>query len=216
MPGAALPGSGTGSTPTEPFRAPLPPPSPYGKGRGGVVWLLLAAGAGAVAIAVVALVLVLNDQGSDDTAGVAEPTTAATAATDGTSDVGSGSITTSTLTGPTAAPVVPAAPTTDGAATAPPIAAPTRGRVARSCGARGNGDCFLSRRASPSSDATELGRLSEGDPIDVQCTMVGESVTASALGRSTRIWARTDDGSFVSMAFVDAPGFDPFADSHPC
>lgn|GEM_PF-3612814 len=180
------------------------------------MWVLLAAGAGAVAIAVAALVLVLNDQGSDDTTATADPTTASTVSTDGTGEVGSGSITTPTLAGPTAAPIVSAAPTTDGGATAPPIAAPTRGRVARSCGARGNGDCFLSRRSSPSSDSTELGRLSEGDQIDVQCTVVGESVTASVLGRSTRIWARTADGAFVSMAFVDAPGFDPFTDSHPC
>lgn len=126
----------------------------------------------------------------------------------------------------TAAPTVPAPTPLPTVETVPPVtaspigggstAAPVFGEVNRTCGAGGGGDCFLSVRSAPDSDAREVVRLSEGDAVVITCTVTGASVTSSVLGRATNVWARTPDGTFVSMAFVDAPGFDPFANNRPC
>ncbi len=124
------------------------------------------------------------------------------------------------LTAPATVPTVPMS--TIPPATPPPVgtgstaAAPVVGEVNRTCGSGGSGDCFLSVRSAPDSDAREIVRLSEGDAVVITCTVTGASVKSSVLGRTTNVWARTPDGTFVSMAFVDAPGFDPFTNSHPC
>ena len=168
----------------------------------------------AVIVAGGALIMVLRDPDPDP-----EPTSTTTTNVSTT--------TTMPVTAPTPAPTPAPVPTI---ATIPPVttvapatpgvgglgSATVLAEVNRTCGADGGGDCFLSVRSAPNSDAREVIRLSEGDALSITCTVVGEAVTSSVLGRATSIWARTPDGTFVSMAFVDAPGFDPFTNSHPC
>ena len=191
-------------TPTDP-----PPGSSATSGR--PVWILLAMGLVAVIIAAGALaaVVLTRDAGPDAAAGAIEPTTDSLP-----SPTASTSPSTSMMP-----PTVPAPTTAVPPATAPPTVAPfaiTSARVVRTCGASGNGDCFLSVRVAPSSGSRKLAELDEGDGLQITCTVLGEAVTASVLDRSTNVWARTVDAGYVSMAFVDATGFDPFTDSHPC
>lgn len=158
----------------------------------------------AVVFAAGLLVLVLRstDNGTDSSATSSSATTAATS----TSSPSTVPVSTATTVPPTPPPT-----------SAPPVASvPVRGVVSRTCGARGTGDCFLSVRSSPDAESPELYRLSEDDEVWITCTSSGDSVLSSMLGRRTSIWVRTDQGGWVSLAFVDAPGFDPFTDSHPC
>lgn len=187
-----VPGPATGGFPNDGPRRNGPP-----------AWLLVALGLVAVVVAGGALILVLQSTRSDGdstaSSGVPGSTDSSVANT-----APSSSPSTSAVTIP---------PTTP--ATLPPTT-PVQGVVSRTCGSKGNGDCFLSVRSSPDADARELFRLSEDDEIVITCTTEGESVLSSILGRRTTVWARTDQGAWVSMAFVDAPGFDPFTDSRPC
>jgi hypothetical protein len=175
------------------------------------VWILLALGLVAVTIAAGALaaVVLTRDAGPDEAAGGPEPTTTPPPST-------------TTPTSPSTTiipPTVPAPTTAVPPVTAPPTVAPsmvTSARVVRTCGASGNGDCFLSVRAAPNAASRKLAELDEGDGLQITCTILGDSVTASVLDRSTNVWARTVDAGYVSMAFIDATGFDPFTNSHPC
>jgi hypothetical protein len=90
------------------------------------------------------------------------------------------------------------------------------GKVVRTCGSSGNGDCFLSIRSHPNSDFDEVGRLNEGDAVSVVCQISGERVTSSILGSPTYVWLRLPDGNYVTAAFVDAPGWDIFEITSPC
>ncbi len=90
------------------------------------------------------------------------------------------------------------------------------GQVVRTCGASGDGDCFVSLRSAPTSKAAELGRMNEGNAFVAECQVVGQSARSSVLGRSTSVWIRTPNGAFASAAFVDIPGFDPFTVTQPC
>lgn len=105
-------------------------------------------------------------------------------------------------------------------ATAPPTVPSTAGSrsgtVVRTCGASGNGDCFLSIRPGPNSDGAELARLDEGDSVSVVCQVTGERVTSSILGTPTNIWLRLPNGNFVTAAFVSAPGWSTFDITTPC
>jgi hypothetical protein len=93
------------------------------------------------------------------------------------------------------------------APTEPPTVSAT---VARTCGKGGQGgDCRLSVRAEPSSDADEVERLSEGDPLELVCQVRGERVRSSALGGSTDVWSQTDGGGYVSNAYVQGSGISP-------
>lgn len=188
---------GVSDTPTIPTSPSIGPPSchPAPPGRTGAsTWVVVTLGVVAVVLACTALAVVVAHRGSPDTDVAVESTTTAS---------------TTTTTAPATT-----APTTTAPATTAPVT--VSGIVARSCGARGNGDCFLSLRAGPGTRTTEMDRLSEGSSVQITCTAVGESVTSSALGRPTSVWARTPQGYWVSMAFVDAPGFGSFTNDHPC
>lgn len=93
---------------------------------------------------------------------------------------------------------------------------PVRGRVARTCGADGRGDCFLTVRADRTPNSSALYTLNEGAAIDVLCQLPGSSVSSSVLGGSSDVWAAVASGGFVANVFVDAPGFDLFSVSVPC
>jgi hypothetical protein len=88
-------------------------------------------------------------------------------------------------------------------------------QVTRTCGASGNGDCYLSLRAAPRSTSRELGRRDEGSGIVVVCQVQGQAVTSSALGATSDLWSRTEDGAYVASAYLQAPGLDPFRQTLP-
>lgn len=94
-------------------------------------------------------------------------------------------------------------------APAPVVAefAPRFGTVTRTCGASGNGDCYLTVRQSPDSKGPSVTRYIDGNQIQVECQTWGERVRSSILGRPTDVWARLTGGNFVSMAFLDVDGW---------
>jgi hypothetical protein len=104
----------------------------------------------------------------------------------------------------TASPI----PESDGSTAIAPAPQPdaprsVRASVSRTCGRGGvGGDCHLSVRAQPASDAAELQRLDEGDPLRLSCQMRGERVHSSALGASSTVWSRTTHGGYVSNVYV--------------
>ena len=99
---------------------------------------------------------------------------------------------------------------------APAPLAPVLGTVARTCGAGGSGDCFLSLRTAPTGSAPEVQRLPDGAPIFISCQVVGEPVTSSVLHRTSTAWTRTPDGKYAASVYIDAVGFDPLSVSVPC
>lgn len=183
-------------------------------GRSGrTVWIALGVAAAVLLIgggALLALVLVGSDPDpsvtATDAAVTTSPTTAAPA----------------TLPPTTALPATAAPATAAPATAAPPTAPPTTkraavpARVTRTCGAGGNGDCFVTFRPSPSSDGADLGTLDEGMSVTLECQQPGESITASELGYPTDVWARSTDGRWLSMAFLDAPGWSLTDVTVPC
>lgn len=215
------------------YDAPAPPPPPAPRsGRG--TWIALSIAAAVLLIgggALLAVVLAGSGSGAEVTASRNETETETQAeaeaeksklggpsAEDGGS-AASESTTVSSDTPPTApAPTLPTVPSSAAPATAPP---PTQrpavpATVSRTCGANGTGDCFLALRSGPSTVGPELGRLNEGDVISLDCQQRGESIKPSALGYSTDVWARSTDGRWLSMAFLDAPGW-PLTDiTVPC
>ncbi len=178
----------------------LPPAPAERSGRG--VWIALSVSAAVLVLgggALLGYVLTKSDpetNAADSAAVTTSPTTAAAA----------------TLPPATAPPATAAPPT------APPTTqrAAFPARVNRTCGARGNGDCFVTFRPSPSSNGADLGTLDEGMPVTLECQQQGESITASELGYPTDVWARSDDGRWLSMAFLDAPGWSLTDVTVPC
>jgi hypothetical protein len=168
-----------------------------------------------LAVVVVALVAVMIGQLTqpDDESGVGARDAQSVAEGD-VDDVASPAVESPSTSASTAAPTTtPTAPST--AVTAPP---PTfvSARVARTCGRNGRGDCFLSVRSGPTSSSAEMYRLDEGTSVSVQCQVDGESVTSSVLGSPTTVWARGTDGNYMSAAFLEGTGFNPFAVTTPC
>lgn len=88
--------------------------------------------------------------------------------------------------------------------------------VARTCGADGTSDCFLSVRSAPGEDSVERGRLDEGATVQVVCQVESDPARSSVLDRSSTVWARTVDGEYVAAVFLDVPGWDPFTVTEPC
>jgi uncharacterized protein YraI len=88
--------------------------------------------------------------------------------------------------------------------------------VARSCGASGNDDCFVSIRTGPDSGNPEVRKATEGSLVAVVCQVSGESVRSSVLGYSTSVWLRDASGNYLSAAFVDVPGWSIRSITHPC
>lgn len=113
-------------------------------------------------------------------------------------------------------PTAPLAPPPTAAPPPPPAPTPRYATVVRSCGSTGRGDCFVSVRSGPTSSTTELTRLYEGSSIQVVCTVQGSSAKSSILGRSTNVWAKDTLGRYISMAFLDVPGWDIYTTTVPC
>lgn len=101
--------------------------------------------------------------------------------------------------------------------TAPPApSGPLTGTVVRSCGASGKGDCTIAVRSGPSTAEKAVARMKEGDSDVFVCTVMGEEVKSTALDQPTSVWARNERGNYVSMAYLDIPGWDLFETTHPC
>lgn len=117
----------------------------------------------------------------------------------------------------TESPVLPP-PSLTTPSVAPPIEPPADvvGTVVRTCGQGGGGDCFVSRRIDPTSNQPAVGRIDEGETVMVSCQVAGESVTSSVLGVPTSVWIRDVNGRYMSAAFVDVDGWDPFTITRPC
>jgi hypothetical protein len=130
-----------------------------------------------------------------------------------TTTVAAASVTTSTTTTTTA---VPAAPTsTSAGAPTSPRSADVVAVVSRTCGASGQGDCFLALRSQPTGASTELGRLNEGTQVRVVCQVIGTRVLSSVLDAYSSVWTRTADGAFVANIFLDGPGLQPLSVTLP-
>jgi hypothetical protein len=112
-------------------------------------------------------------------------------------------------TTPTSDPTTPTTPPTSQPTSTGPT--PIATRVEYTCG---NGDCFVSERAGPRADAGEVGSYDEGDTVRVLCQVVGQEISSSLLGRSSRVWARTTNGGFVAAIFL--AGIDKFRVTTPC
>lgn len=76
-------------------------------------------------------------------------------------------------------------------------------RVVNTCGASGDGDCFLSERAGPRGSADELRQWDNGDQLKVLCQVHGTSAYSSVLGRSSDVWSQTTDGGWVASIYLD-------------
>lgn len=218
--------------PTIPYSAP-PPPSGDRPGRN--VWIAVGVAAVALLIgggALLGYVLLGSDSEPTLTADPTETETESTSEAAKTKlegrttdqDATAAPATAAPATAPPAtaatatAPPATAAPATAPPATAPPPAprAAVPARVSRTCGADGTGDCFVTFRPAPSSKGANLGQLDEGDTVTLECQQRGESVRASALGYSTDVWARSTDGRWLAMAFLDAPGWSLSDVTVPC
>jgi hypothetical protein len=121
----------------------------------------------------------------------------------------------------------PAAPTTSPTTERPPTSepppttetptddpAPIEVTVEHTCGASGAGDCFLSERVAQRVAAPLIRTHKENATLEVVCQVVGQEVSASALGTRSRVWARTDDGGYVAAIFL--AGIDKYAVTTPC
>ena len=177
---------------------PMPgggPPSERSRGR---LLFIVALGLAAALVSAAVTFLVIR-AGDNSGASPAEPsTTRRTVAASATGSSASSTTLQSTTT------------------TVLPASAPVEGRVARTCGAGGNGDCFLSVRSTPTGGSVEIRRLNEGDAVTVLCQVPGQPVSSSVLGETSSVWARTPDGAYVASIYVDAAGFDPLRVSVPC
>jgi hypothetical protein len=197
-----------------------------GSGRRGLIAVLVGSTLAASIVAgLLAGALLL---GGDDNAGTATSLPeAATGTRDGTSSSAPATQPPTTVPSATVAPAtVP--PATAAPPGAPPVAVPSptvgaaqparSARVVRTCGASGKGDCFLAVRTGPSPGSSEVraARLDEGDVTTVVCQVAGGSVSSSVLGRPTTVWARDVNGHYLSAAFLDVAGWDPFVLSYPC
>jgi hypothetical protein len=175
-----------------------PPPSPPPTRRGRRGWWI---GGVVVLVAIVVGVLGLAGVfGSDDTVTVQRPVVARPVPAPATVTAPPAETETATV------PTTPTVPTVTPARKRRVVAA----TVARTCGAGGvGGDCRLSIRSTPSSSATELDRLQEGDALRLTCQVEGDEVTSSALGASSTVWSKTTSGGYVTNVYVKGPGLKP-------
>ena len=81
--------------------------------------------------------------------------------------------------------------------------------VARTCGADGSSDCFVSLRAGVTGRSAERRRLDEGATVRVVCQRHGEDAYSSVLGRSSDVWARTQGGLYLANVYLTGSGLDP-------
>ena len=118
--------------------------------------------------------------------------------------------------GPNGPPVPPT--TTDPAPPPPPPPEPPSdpkpsrvlAKVARTCGADGRADCFVSLRSRATSRSTERGRLDNGETVRVVCQRRGERAYSSVLDAASNIWARTDNGEYLANVYLKGDGLKAF------
>lgn len=74
-------------------------------------------------------------------------------------------------------------------------------------GTTANGSGFLNEcpEPSPCAGKNPVGRLYEGDPVYIECQIIGD-VAESQGGQASRIWDRLYSGAFVSDLFVTTRG----------
>lgn len=116
----------------------------------------------------------------------------------------------------TAAPAPTLPPTTEAPPTTPAPASTVMATVARTCGADDNGDCFVTKRSAPSSSGTDLGQLTDRTMVELVCQQRGEAAYSSVLDARFDVWARSTDGSWLAMAYLDAPGWSLTDVTVPC
>lgn len=179
-----------------------------------VTWIVL----GALAVVVVIAGLVLGMSmfgGGDDNADVVAdgPGGGSASTTKPSSD--SSTTTSSTTSTTTSSTTSTTTPTTEPQTTAVPTG-PLTGTAVRTCGSDGGAKCMVAIREAPSVSAKAVSRLYENETAVFECTVMGDEVASTVLGRSTSVWARTENGLYVSMAFLDIPGWDTFTTTHPC
>lgn len=219
----------------------VPPPSPK---RSGSTALLITLSVVAATVAVLAILLVLRDDSDDRAGGDDQDRSTTTRPVKGqtdsdvstTVDPGVDVTTTSEPSGPTGdgatggGGTIVTLPTTTTSTTTiyvPPPPPPTtrtsgpfRATVVRTCGSDPvpGEPCFLAVRTAASSTAAEVRprRLYEGDALEVDCAVYGESVKATLLPRSTSVWVRDLDGYFMSGAFLEIDGWDIYSVTVPC
>ena len=175
-----------------------------------------------LAVAAAALLVVLtrsrDESSSSVTTGTTAVTTAPTSVQPATTTPVTAAVTTVAPTTATATTTSPATTSPAPTTAVPPLPAPPPTIVATvtyTCGSSGLGDCFLSLRAAPTPDSQELGRLKEGDPVDIECQVPGAQVSGSAAG-SGDVWARTPDGRYLANIYLEAPSIDRFRITMPC
>lgn len=202
----------SGGPPTETANTDPPKavPKPWYRRRSRLLPIGLAA---AVLIGAGAVALFGGDTGSppDTTLAIDETTIAAVETTVPFVDTTTGSIQQSETTGASVSETTQFVDTTSPSVVPPSIVA----TVVRTCGTSGAGDCFVSVRRAPSSTSAELARLAEGDTTTIVCQVLGERVVSSLLGRGTTLWSGTEDGSFITSAFLEGDGLDPFTKTLP-
>lgn len=118
----------------------------------------------------------------------------------------------------TSNPPAPAATTIRVPAPAPSTSSSTHASVtatvARTCGADGNDDCFLTLRAGPDSSTASLLRYDEGETVQVTCQVYGDRARSSVMDATSSVWAKTTDGGYVAAIYLD--GIDQFSITTPC
>ena len=118
------------------------------------------------------------------------------------------------------APATTAAPSTSAPPPPPPTTVPPTTvkvfsvTVARTCGASGKGDCFLTERTQATGTSTAVKQWPEKSTLTVVCQVQGQSVSSTVLNRSSTVWSRTTTGGYVANIFLD--GIDAFGITVPC
>lgn len=176
--------------------------------------MLLAGFLALVAVAVVIGVIVMSGGSPDDTDLAAGGDTTVPTSVDSTTPPVDDT-TQTTMTTVTTPPTTP--PTQPPPVTQPPVEpGPREGTIVRSCGVSGKGDCRIAVREGPSTKDKATGRLNEGDKVVFVCTVMGEEVRSTVLNDTTAVWARNEKGTYVSMAYLDIPGWALKETTEPC
>jgi hypothetical protein len=163
---------------------------------------------------VTAVVFVVNDDGEEVASSASSTTTPRESTTSSAPE-------TTQAPPPTPGPGVTGTiitlPTTTTTTTTLPHVA-VSGTVIRTCGAHPTATtrCFLAIRSAPRSDSAKLGEWFEDDVVTIECAVTGERVHATDGDLYTSVWARDPEGHYLSMAFLDVPGWDTFSVSVPC
>ena len=80
-----------------------------------------------------------------------------------------------------------------------------------------SGPCRVYRRVTPNDDLSqhEHGWYIKGDVVKVMCQSAGQTVTDGDTGKSSEVWARLEDGFYLSGLYLDTPESPNFSPSIP-